>query len=253
MAQPVFEPCAPWADSEQFTLCEPGDVRPNVMADAVAVANSVLFVKTQRIFTGVCEDEWRPTGCGCRNRYVCLCSHYSEIELRFQPALAVSEVRIDGAILAASAYTLGDPNEPRFEGRLFRLDGLPWPTVQDIALPVTQEDTWQISYTWGTPPPAGGDHMVEILACEYVKAWSGGKCRLSGTVSQITRENVTQIMRDRLAAIEAGRLGIDEIDQWIAAINPSGADRTPRVLTPEQFGLDRDPTQHNRSHIWPMA
>jgi len=252
MAQPVYEPCAPWADPETFTVCEPGDIRPDDLAAAVSVATGVLFVRTQRIFTGVCADTWRPEGCGCRAPWACACFNctgYPAIELRRRPVIEVSEVRVDGAILTADKYQLGDPANPRQENHLFRTDGLPWPCCQDIAAdPLTDGHTWQITYTWGTAPPAGADRMTELLACEYVKAWAGKACKLSGTAAQVTRENFTQLMRDRSVALEQGLLGIDVVDQWLATINPSGADRVPKILTPEDLGLDRDPTQHPRGH-----
>jgi hypothetical protein len=240
-------PCAPWFEAEQFSLCEPGDVRPDIFEAAVRAAEAVLFVKTQRIYTGACTDTWRPSeGCRCRSWSGCSCPNYPHLTLRSQPVISVTEVRVDGDVLPEEAWVLGDPANPRTAGVLYRVDGGRWPCCQDIALDVDQPGTWQVVYDWGTPPPPGAAGMGQALTCEFLKAWGvggAGKCRLPRTVTNVTRENVTQsLLSDRGEALLAGLTGLTEVDTWLAAVNPSGADRPPQVLNPDLMGLGHDPT-----------
>lgn len=240
-------PCAPWFEAEQFSLCEPGDVRPEIMESAVRASEAVLFVKTQRVYTGTCSDVWRPDGgCRCDTFVGCSCPNYPHRHLRHSPVIAVSEVMVDGEILADEAWVLGDPDNPRTAGVLYRVDGGAWPCCQDIALEPTEPGTWQVSYTWGTPPPPGAFVMGQALACEFLKAWGlggSGRCRLPRTVTNVTRENITQaLLSDRGEALLAGLTGLSEVDTWLGALNPSGADREPSVLNPDLMGLGHDPT-----------
>jgi hypothetical protein len=245
-----FTPCATWADPEAFSVCEPGDIRPELLADAISVATSILYAKTGRQFPGPCTDVWRPDGCGCQHRSRCVCRWYPSIELRSQPVVAVSEVKIDGDVLPASAWRLGDPDTPAMAGWLYRVDGELWPCCQDIALEATEPDTWQVTYTWGASPPAGADLMTQILACELVKGWTGGKCRLGRGFTSITRENLSASKSDPSFLAASGLLGIPEVDEWVAAVNPSGADRPPKVLNPDLVGLGHDPTVRRRTSGW---
>lgn len=244
-----FTPCTPWADPENFTLCEPGDIRPETLADAVAVSTAILYVKTGRAFPGTCDDTWRPPcRCGCGRPYSgCVCSRFPSVELRSQPVLEVTEVMVDGAVLPDDAWLLGDPVDPLTAGRLYRVDGELWPVCQDLSLATSESGTWQISYTWGALPPAGADLMCERLACEYVKQWTSGRCALNGQFTTITRENLTAtVIPDPGSLIANGQTGIRDVDLWITSINPGGADRQPKILTPEMLGMDCDPTARRR-------
>ena len=244
-------PCVPWADPETFTVCEPGDVRPEMMADAVSLATQILYGKTGRRFPGPCPDVWRPTDCGRRclvhSGMWCTCHYYPAVQLRFGPVTSVTEVKVDGVVVPSSGWRLGDPDDLHTAGWLFRIDGEQWPSCQDIALAVTEPGTWQITYPWGDPPPAGADYMTQVLACEFVKAWTGGKCRLGGRFTSITRENLTATRSDPAFLADAGLLGIPEVDAWVSAINPGGVDRPPKILNPDLMGLGHDPTVHHRS------
>lgn len=234
-------------------MCEPGDIRPEMLADAISVATSILYAKTGRQFPGPCPDVWRPNGCcGCNVPSRCVCRWYPSLLLRSQPVAAVSEVKIDGAVLDPSAWRLGDANDPAVAGTLRRVDGESWPCCQDIALEPTETGTWQITYTWGASPPAGADLMTEILVCELVKGWTGGKCRLGRGFTSITRENLSASKSDPSFLAASGLLGIPEVDEWVAAVNPGGVDRPPKVLNPDCVGLGHDPTVRHRGDDQPL-
>lgn len=246
-----FTPCATWVEPEAFSVCEPGDIRPELLADAISVATSILYVKTGRQFPGPCPDVWRPVGCcPCNVVSRCVCRWYPSLVLRSQPVIAVSEVKVDGAVLAESAWRLGDPAEPFRSNVLYRVDGGLWPCCQDIALEATEPGTSQITYTWGAAAPAGADLMAQIVACELVKGWTGGKCRLGRGFTSITREGLSASKSDPAFLAASGLLGIPEVDEWVAAVNPSGADRPPKVLNPDLVGLGDDPTVRRRTSGW---
>ncbi len=255
MTTTAYGPCVPWVNPADVSLCDAGDLDPDLFADAFAGATAILYVKTQRAFPGVCVDTWRPLvcSCGCAQPVLCTCKGYPWIELRNVRAIEVCSVTVDGAILPDSAWVLGDPDDPKQAGKLFRVDGQTWPTCQDIALGADQPGTWQIVYAWGQEPPPGGQVMAQILGCELVKAFTGGKCRLPRHITTISRENFTaSVIADPMDIIATGLTGITEVDEWIAALNPSLTDREPTVLNPDLMGMGHDPTNRVRGD-WPVA
>lgn len=122
------------------------------------------------------------------------------------------------------------PDEYRVEGDvLFRPNMMPWP-FQNLSRPLGEHDTWSVKYWRGTPPPAGAGTYVAILVNELLAAAVGDpKCRLPARVTRLARQGVsydldpTQLYRD-------GKIGIPEIDAWLAAINPNRLMQAPRVI-----------------------
>jgi hypothetical protein len=247
----MYAPCGPWADVDDFDLCSAADYPDGVLADAVAAATALMFVKLGREFTGECVDTWRPCGlwgCGCADYGGCHCHRYPAVRLRHWPPIEIDEVRVNGEVLPSDAYQLGQDND---YGTLLRVDGEQWPCCQDIAGdPEVDEDTWQIVYGWGVAPPAGTGRMVELLACELAKGWKTGKCRLPRRVSTITRENVTMTILDNFEIFQQGLTGIEEVDLFLSTFNPSGKDRAPKVLNPDLLGLGvTDPGAADARHV----
>jgi hypothetical protein len=169
---------------------------------------------------------WLNIGCGCGGGG-CSCTHVSEVRL-YGPVGAVVEVKVDGEVLTPQIDYRVDPG-----GRLVRL-GAEWPLCQDLNLADTEEGTWSVSYTAGAPVDGLGAWVAGILAGEYVRACSGGECRLPTGVTQIIRDGVNMTIG---AGVFPGNLtGIREVDAWVARWNPTGL-RSPAVVwSPDRRG-----------------
>lgn len=236
-------PCEPWVDDEfMATWCTGwGTATEQKREAAVALAGSILYVKTGRAY-GICSHAWRPcTPCGCAGWAGCGCSTYPSLELERGPAVAITSVKANGVTLDPAAYTLTEqlPWRPPV---LLRTDGQPWPCCQDLAAGPDEHGSWEVIYTWGNPLPPGAEAMTATLACEYLGLWAGGACRLPKRLTTLSREGMTATFLDTLESLATGLLGIPEVDHWWQTINPGGADRQPKVLNVDDMGLGVDPT-----------
>lgn len=161
--------------------------------------------------------QWLNIGCGHGDP--CACSRVSEVRLH-GPASEVTQVKVDGVVLAADAYRL-DPG-----GRLVRVDGEEWPLCQNLDAPDTEEGTWSVTYRQGVPVDGQGALAAGILAGQYVRACTGADCDLPKTVTQIVRNGVTMTMAP--GSFPGGRTGIRAVDVYLERWNPGGH-RGPRM------------------------
>lgn len=161
---------------------------------------------------------WRNMHCGCHSR--CQTSGPSMVHLP-GPAGKIVSVTIGADILDAAEYVLeGDV--------LYRRGGKSWPT-QNYTLPTGEPGTWSVRYTRGEPVPAGVPILVGMLAKEFINACLGSNCRLPRTVVSTTRTGVTHSF-DPSRIYAAGKTGLPEVDQWLAAVNPNRLMQGPKVL-----------------------
>lgn len=168
-------------------------------------------------------------------------------------------VWINGTVLKEPGWPVdwepGDPIPPDYTpsmgqywldggNRLLRTDGGTWPTCQNLAAPIQEwqqypgraVDSFAVEYWRGTPVPPGGRRAVSILACELWKACGGGggePCRLPQHVQSITREGVQYQMVDTTDYVSQGRVGLADVDMWVASVNPKGHRSPPGVWTPD--------------------
>jgi hypothetical protein len=115
---------------------------------------------------------------------------------------------------------------------LIRLDGEAWPRTQDLDLPPTEPDTWEVAYLRGDPVPDGGQVAAAVLACEFAKALTSSRdCQLPQRIQNITRQGVTVTVMDDFKTLTEGGTGIWVIDSWVASVTKP---RTPSsVLSPD--------------------
>lgn len=154
----------------------------------------------------------------------------SLIKLSGYPIREITEVKIDGDVLAASEYAL-------FKSRyLMRTDSNHWPWSQNLTLPDTEDHTFSISYTYGADAPALGAAAAAQLACQLYQACSGStNCVLPAGVTRITRQGLTV---ERLAftswAFQNNQwlTGISLVDAFLNAFNPTGVPRRPIFYAP---------------------
>ena len=106
---------------------------------------------------------------------------------------------------------------------LYRTDGRGWDEA-DIT----------VTYRWGLTPPTGGVRAAVKLAIELGKDAAGdSSCRLPKRVVSVTRQGVTMAMIDPARYLDKGKLGMPDIDQWLASVNPSAAPERGMVWSPD--------------------
>lgn len=163
-------------------------------------------------------------GCGCRRASDCSCSVLSEVILP-GPVGAIESVTLDGEVLDPATYRVDNGN------RLVSLVAdRPWPGCQDM-LADSGADTFLVTYYRGAAPNEMTRFAAGILATEFYRSCTGGKCRLPIGVQKVTRGG-TEYTID-LALFDGGVTKIREVDAVINIYNPNRLKSAPRVLTPE--------------------
>lgn len=256
MAQPNVEVCSDWTTPTAVGLRPGCDAEAAGIADKIATASWLLFHYSGRQYPGVCTDRVRPCRrteparatfqqygwgtwswesswgiCGCGGhpeRGTCGCSGLSEITLGASPVVDVLEVRVDGELLPESAYRVDDHRW------LVRIDGDSWPCCQDLtADPATDDNTFEVLFTYGVDPPQAGKDAAAALACELLKAGTGGDCSLPKRLQTLSVQGATMAILDPFEFLENGRLGVYEVDIFLGAANPQGITRSAQVLNPD--------------------
>lgn len=169
---------------------------------------------------------WRNCGCGGG----CSCNARCEITMGV-PVVGVTEVTIDGVILAPAAYRVD-----YVQGRgpvLVRTDGECWPECQDMNVGPDDVGAFTVTYQYGKPVPRSGQIAAGRLACEFAKACVGGDCVLPNELSSLTRNGVEVSVVDPAALPESILTGIAEVDRWVRSVNPANLRYRPRVLSPD--------------------
>lgn len=147
--------------------------------------------------------------------YGCCAAKADELALP-GPIGRVDSVKIDGVTLAAANYKVVDAVT------LLRTDA-DWPA---------DKETIEVTYLRGIPVDGLGSYAAGILACEYAKACSGGKCRLPAGVTEISRQGISMTIPS--GAFPDGKTGIREVDAYIMRWNPNGLKAPSTVWTPDQ-------------------
>jgi hypothetical protein len=250
-------PCAGWTPNT--ALCSKWSTySAAVQAHALRVATRVLWAATGRRF-GLCAVTVRPCwapqaplyqaypvgyygegywtllgaagggvqligGSGCACSSACQCS---PPQIALPPvADSVTEVRIDGAVLDPSAYRLT-------AGYLIRMDGLNWPTQQNLAAPAGAANTWSVTYNQGEAVPDDLQDAAGLYACQVGAALTGGSCQLPNRVQSVTRQGVTIEYLNADDYLDKNRTGYDLVDSIISTYNPHGLQQRPRLLSPD--------------------
>lgn len=227
----VFEP---WATEDDLPAAAVDkSVSPSVLSKALLFASEVLFNITQRRWPGLATDVYRPC-CSCAGPVSCECARWSALELPNTPARSVTQVLVDGVVVAPEEYELRDGG---WVHAVRQPDGTlrSWLRCQDLTLPPTAVGTMQVTYRWGTEPPPAGRIACGVLAWEFAVAWTPtleGQCRLPKRVTSVTRAGITVAAIDPLTLFEKGLTGIPEVDVWTSSLTV-GTKRLPgRVHVP---------------------
>lgn len=168
-------------------------------------------------------------GCGCEGPRLCVCGDERAQVALAGPVAEVVEVVVDGEVVDPGVYVTANGS------LLVRVDGGVWPLRQNLNRPLSEPDTFGVTYLQGTPVPAGGRRALSALMVELDKARCGdASCRLPSKVTNIVREGVTySMLDDPTALLDAGRTGVSEVDMWLAAVNPHGTRTRLAVYSPD--------------------
>jgi hypothetical protein len=240
---PSTGPCHPWCEAGDLTV--PAGATDAQVEVAVLAASDVMFQLAGRRWPGVCDRTLRLGACDMATiplpvagnvswQTIAIPGYRSHGSFGFcggskllylpEPAVAVTEVRIDGDVLSADAYAIRD------NAVLARLDGGRWPCSgrwwEDPA-------PLEVDATFGQEPPASGVLAAQALATELLRAVVGDEdCALSPQVRSVSREGVSldMVTAGLAEALSGGYTGIPAVDMFVHAHNPAGLRRRGRIL-----------------------
>lgn len=142
-------------------------------------------------------------------------------------------VHLPGPVVQIVTVTIGttvlDEDDYVLEGDVLYRKDERWP-FQDLGRPLGEDRTWSVIYDRGEAVPGGVDGLTGMLAKEFLAASSGDKCRLPRNVSGVTRNGVSYQVYNPNDIFAAGKVGLAEVDMWLAAINPHQLMKAPSVL-----------------------
>lgn len=142
---------------------------------------------------------------------------HRNLRLRNSPVRSVSAVHYMGRDLDPSEYSL------RNSSYLVRKNSLPW-----VLEPMNE---LSVTYSYGTPPPAAGKRAAIRLANELILSDMGSStCALPERISSVSRQGVSYTIMDPQEFIANGKVGIYEIDLFLASVNPTKAKKRPKVF-----------------------
>lgn len=251
-------PCEPWVTADDVAACCGVETTSTFLFDSVAYqAGALLFQLSARQFPGVCSKTVRPAcdECSCgyqvlsRGHIVgpwdwgysgfcgsCLVAcHPSRIKLSGYPVREITQIKINGAVLASSEYRLW---KNRY---VTRLDNGRWPIRQNLTLADTEDNTFSISYLYGAEVPDLGRAAAASLACELYKACEGQECALPTGVTRLQRQGVTIELQSftswayqRETRVQRGgwQTGMPLVDAFLNAYSPRGLLRRPVFWAP---------------------
>lgn len=216
------------ATGRQYGPC-PVTVRPGQNQRGAPVAYQEFVVTPGSEGLGVLGGpylfggRWFNAGCSS----MCCGSSACAIVLR-GPVAAVDGVLVDGATVPPSAYRV---DVVPGAWLLVRVDGGCWPTCQNMARGSDEAGTFEVTYRLGTELPEALAIATALLACQYGKHLTGGRCALPAKMTRISRQGV-EIEVDPPDPAQ-GLTGIKAVDEVVLALNPGGLRQPPRVMSPD--------------------
>jgi hypothetical protein len=145
-------------------------------------------------------------------------SSLTRVRLRGRKVVEIHSLRDDkGNIINPDTYYLGD------HSTIYGTPNANW-TSSNV----------EVTYTYGTPPPASGRAAARILATELVKLYANDDtCALPQRVTSVVRQGVTYTVLDQQSFIDELKTGIYAIDLFLRAVNPDKARARSRVFSPD--------------------
>ncbi len=219
-----------WAtETDLLDSCDTAAVTPAVLEAGLHFASVVLYNLTGRQWPGEATDTVRPTH-GTRAH----CIDASGVYLPGFPVTGITTVTIDGDVVDPARYEVLDR---RYLHAVRQPDGsvLSFPSTQDLTLPTTEVNTFEVVYTWGRAPDTEWVRAAAIYGWEFALAWTpdcADRCRLPKRVTSITRQGVTATIVDPMQVIEKGGTGLVEVDSLLAALRFGQGHRRAAIGVP---------------------
>lgn len=145
-------------------------------------------------------------------------SSRSRLRLRGRKVVKIHALRdINGNIIDPKYYYLAD------HGTIYGVPNTNWNPANV-----------EVTYTYGTPPPAMGRAAARLFAIELVKYYEGDEtCALPQRVTNVSRQGVSYTILDQQDFIQEGRTGLYIVDLFLKTSNPDRAKARARVFTPD--------------------
>jgi hypothetical protein len=272
-------PCSPYVTASEL-LAVPAIVNAiaennvsvatarSIAVDAVNAASEILYIRSGRVYTGVCGPvtirpvarpinqegrlwlggggvlgggaswgavSWYQMGVGST------INHFGdstppELPLPDYPVLDIVEVKIDGVVIPSNEYRLDDYRtliRMRPTASSTPTERWGWPTAQIDDLPDTEEGTFSITYTFGQDPGVMGRLAARKLA-EFIALPAFGQTdNYPNRMTNLTRQGVTVQVADAIDLLSKGSLGITEVEEWLTTVNPGKNIRQATVWSPD--------------------
>lgn len=160
------------------------------------------------------------------------------------PVTEILQVKIDGVVIPGPYDAEAQSGEWELRGfrELIRIRPTAsfeptqrwgWPTSQIMDLPDSEQGTFSLTFTFGTPPPASG-MMAAVKLAEYLALPQlGDSTHYPQRVTQVTRQGVTTQVANVIDVLSKGSLGIWEVDAFLLAVNPKKLQRQAAVWSPD--------------------
>lgn len=126
-------------------------------------------------------------------------------------------VEIDGDTLGPDEYVLVDR---RWLLRSASDDGSSrsWPCCQRLDRPLGDDDTWAVTFKFGTAPPRAAKTACAAYAGQWARAaCSDDSCTLPAGVQSLARGGVSIQFLDPVVLMENGLTGVPAVDNWLIA------------------------------------
>lgn len=190
--------CEAFIDPDEvFCDCELGRYD---MIDVVESATDFLVRLSNGAFTGRCEQTVRPVFAG---EWDCYVDYNAGDPFKIPlvgPNPTVSQVKIDGDVLATSEYRVLDG---QYLMRV-HIDTKPlaWPLTNPLWKPSTEDGTFEITYTWGLEVDMVVKRAALEVSCDILDGLSKQKAQFRNATSA-ELDGLT-ISQDPLQAEKAG-------------------------------------------------
>lgn len=170
----------------------------------------------------VVNGQWCNAACGSSE---CSCVRLCEIEFPGEVA-EIRNISLNGFGIGPDMWRIEDGNT------LIRQDDGCWPSCQNRRRPLGENCTFGITYVPGVKPDSYALYAAGVLACEFIKACTGGTgCRLPKGVQTISRQGVSMTLTASMWP--GGLTSISEVDALISSLNPDGRKHLPKVWSPD--------------------